>query len=355
MYSLDSKKEIEKLDKGKVRRSIELLPEQVSQAWEEINKLDVPQSCLIAKNVVVVGMGGSGLGQRVVDSFAAGTIRVPIELFTEYNLPNYVNQNSLVILSSYSGNTEETISAAEDAIKRNASVFIIATGGKLAEIAKKGKLHAYIFNPKANPADQPRLALGYSITSILAVLAKCNYLTVSNKEVTEALVSMRKFTKEYGLKNPEKDNLAKLMAKRLKGKIPILVASEHLTGTVHAFKNQLNETSKNFAALFDIPELNHHLMEGLRNPAMAKAYLHFVFFESRLYASRVQKRYSITEDVVEKNGVEHDNYVLRSSSRLEQVFEILVFGSWVSFYLAMLYDIDPQVVPWVDYFKEKMA
>jgi len=129
MISLDSEKDIERFDKGKMLASIRLFPDQVKQAWEEINSLEVPKACYLAKNVVVCGMGGSALGGRIVDSLLTDRVRVPIEIFNQYDIPYYVGKDSLVIVSSYSGNTEETVSAAHQALSKGAKVFGVTTGG----------------------------------------------------------------------------------------------------------------------------------------------------------------------------------------------------------------------------------
>ena len=134
-----------------------------------------------------------------------------------------------------------------------------------------------------------------------------------------------------------------------------MVASEHLIGTAHTIKNQFNESAKTFCALFDIPELNHHLMEGLKNPAKLKELFTFVFINSNKYTERVQKRYPITSNVVEKNGVSFQMFSPRSENKLSQVFETLVFGSFIVFYLTKKYSIDPMAIPWVDYFKQELA
>lgn len=353
--SLNSEKEIKKFDKGNILGSVRSLPDQIEQAWTEVKNLDIPKACALVDNVVICGMGGSALGGRIVDSLIVDRIRVPIEVVTEYDIPNYVGPKSLVILTSYSGNTEETVSAAHKAFVKKAEIFGITTGGKLAEFLKKEKIPAYIYEPKENPSNQPRLGLGYSVAATMAILAKCGFITFAEEDIKSALANLRKFSEEFDSDVSENKNLAKRMAIKLKGKIPILVASEHLVGASHAFKNLLNEGAKTFSASFDIPELNHHLIEGLRNPAMAKEYLHFLFFESKLYSSSVQKRYSITQEVVEKNEIDYSVYQPRSGKKIQQVFEILIFASFVQFYLAFIYGVDPLKIPWVDYFKEKLA
>ena len=233
-------------------------------------------------------------------------------------------------------------------------VIGVCSGGKLEEILKKEKLPCYVYSPIANPSNQPRMGLGYSITSILTILAKLDFLTLDETDILRIERRMGEAISEFGPDSPERKNLAKGLALKLKGKIPVLVASEHLVGVAHAFKNQLNENSKSFSLLFDIPEMNHHLLEGLRNPHRAKELLNFVLLESELYSDEIKKRYPLTREVIEKNGVETCIYKLSSEKKLDQIFEVLTLGSFVSLYLAILYDLDPSPIPWVDYFKSKL-
>ncbi len=352
---LDEEEKVRALDKGNILGSLRDLPEQVKQSWEEINAVKLPEDYKRTRNVVICGMGGSALGGRIVDCLFTDSLRGSIEVFTGYNVPDYVGPETLVILSSYSGNTEETYSAAKEAIKRNACAFILASGGKLVEFAAKEKLPAYVYNPVHNPSAQPRMGLGYSLTAILNLMHRCGFIPVDEKEIEKSVDLMRVLIKEYDLVSPSHENLAKKMSERLVGKSPVLVASEHLAGSTHVFKNQLNENAKTFAASFDIPELNHHLMEGLSNPRSLKPLLHFIFFSSRLYPGNILKRYALTMEVVEKNDISAEIFELTGTSQILQVYEMLVLSSYVSFYLAILYNINPAPIPWVDYFKKKLA
>ena len=355
MTNLDSQKEIEKLDTGKMLASIRMLPDQMEQAWEEIKNLDAPKACSLAKNVVICGMGGSALGGRIVDSLLVDRVRVPIEVFNQYDVPSYVNKESLVITSSYSGNTEETVSATKQALKKGAKVFGITTGGKLADLLKKENLPNYIFNPKANPSGQPRMALGYSIATTLAILAQCGFFHLTGKEFYQLVVDMRRFVKEYDNDIPTHQNLAKTLSHKLHRKAVILISAEHLVGVTHAFKNQLNENAKTFSTSFELPELNHHLLEGLKFPIKTRGLFHFLVFNSNLYDKKNQRRVKLTTDVIEKNGHEYSIFTPISKTKLSQIFEILTLGSFISFYLAVLYSIDPGKIPWVDYFKKELA
>lgn len=355
MLDLDSLAEIAKLDSGKILESIRALPDQFAQAWNEVGELTIPDQCRIAKNIIVCGMGGSALGGRVIDSLEFDRIRVPIETVTDYKVPNYVSSDTLVILSSYSGNTEETIWAGHEAYKKGAQIFGITTGGKLGQFLKENNLASYIFDPKHNPSGQPRMGLDYSIAALLAVLCQCDFIHVTEGDLKEITASLTEFIDAYDARVPESENQAKVLAKKLLGKAVAIVASDHLIGICHAFKNQLNENSKTFSMLFELPEANHHLMEGLRFPPKLREVIVFLFFESDKYSEEVQRRYPITTEVVERNGYPTATYTTIAKSRLSQIFEILVFGSYVSFYLAMLNEVDPTPIPWVDYFKQKLS
>lgn len=352
---VDFNSKIGKLDKSNLYESIVRLPNQVQQAWDEISSMKIYEKYINCQNILISGMGGSALGGRILNSSLEDKIRVPIDYSTKQTLPNYINSKSLVIISSYSGNTEETIKSLEVAIEKNANVFIITSGGILKDYIIKKNIPGYIINPKENPCNQPRMGLGYSIFSMIALLKKCKFVNLDDNDISRMIVLMKKKVLEFSKDISFEKNEAKLIASKLKGKIPVLIASEHLIGTAHAFKNQLNENAKTFTCLFDIPEANHHLMEGLRNPALAKEYLSFLFIFSKLYTPFCQKRYPLTKDVIEKNDIQTISYHLDSHSKLDQVAELLVFGSFVSFYLAILYDLDPTPIPWVDYFKEKLS
>lgn len=338
-----------------VADTIRSYPLQLKQSWEEIQQMYIPEEYKTVDNVVVSGMGGSALGARIIDSFVINKIRLPIEIFNEYVLPNYVNKNTLVIAYSYSGNTEETINATYDALKKNAKIFCVTTGGQLAEIAKKEKIPSYVFDPANNPSHEPRMSLGYSIGTYLSLFQKLGFITIDRDDIDEAVNSMYEFLTEFHENMGADKNLAYKYADQLKNYVPVIISSEHLYGISYAIKNQINENAKTFALLFDIPELNHHLLEGLKNPSKIKTVLKFLFVNSNAYLDKIQKRYKVTAEVIEKNGYAYLMYSPRSETKLKQIFEVFILGSFISYYLAKFYEVDPLKIPWVDYFKQKLA
>lgn len=338
-----------------VADTIRAYPMQLKQAWDDVSSIYIPEDYKDIKNVILCGMGGSALGARIVDSLVVNRLRVPFEIYNEYHLPNYAYDQTLTIISSYSGNTEESLDCLHEALTRGNKIFGITTGGKLESVLKDRKIPSYIIDPINNPSKQPRMSIGYAIGSVLGILTKLDVVHFSSQELEEAISVMNESLTEFNENVPINRNLAKKYAETLKNKIAVLVASEHLIGTVHTIKNQFNESAKTFSVIFDIPELNHHLMEGLQHPQRAKELLKFVFFSSNLYSEEVKKRYPITAEVVEKNGVQSITFSPHSESKLAQVFETLAFGSSLVYFLTKQYNIDPLTIPWVDYFKDKLS
>jgi glucose/mannose-6-phosphate isomerase len=354
MNILDDLKKIKKRDTQGMWQSIESLGLQCQQAWDETRKIKIPRTYRGIQNVLINGMGGSGLGGHVIESVFGGQMKVPFRVINSYQLPGYVNSRTLFILSSYSGTTEEVLSTINEARRRKAKILIICAGGQLAAAARRYRIPAYIFSPRFNPCNQPRMGLGYMVIGTIGLLARCGVVNISNNDIKGVIASIVTHHKKFGLKVALKKNQAKKVATTLQGRVPILVAAQHLSGNAHIATNQINENSKNFAAYFLISELNHHLMEGLPFPRSNKQNLQFLFLESGLYLPKIQKRFLITKKVLQKSRIPYAAYRVTSTKPLTQVMEALLFGSYVNYYLAMLNGINPSPIVFVDYFKKQL-
>lgn len=335
--------------------TVKFFSSQLTESYNSVSELKTTIDFSSILNIVICGMGGSALGGRIVHSLCADTLHLPVEVVSGYHVPYYVGEKTLVILSSYSGTTEETINAFHEAYEKRGQLFVITTGGPLEELANEHQIPLYKINPEFNPSKQPRLALGYAVGSLLALFSTAQFISLTKGDFDAAVHKVESYTTEFSEDMPEENNEAKKMSSLLGSKIPVLVASEHLYGSTHAFKNQLNETAKTFSAIFDLPELNHHLLEGLKFPTDLKNHIQFVFVESDLYTERVKKRYGITKEVLTKQGIEYVSYKARSLDKLSQVLELLTFGSFVQYYLAVKNNVKMMEIPWVDYFKEQMG
>ncbi|MBU0731730.1 hypothetical protein KKC88_02520 [Patescibacteria group bacterium] len=341
-------KQIIKYDTKDVLGSVDLLAEQCRHAWQEMKKVKLPADYKKIDKIVLFGMGGSALGIDVAKALYGNDIRVPIEIINDYAVPKYVNNYTLAILSSYSGSTEETVMAAKKLEKVTKKIFIITTGKNLLNLANRKKYPVYMIDPEFNPCGQPRVAVGYSVMAQIALLKKLGLIKFEDKDVEKIV----KFLKS-SMSRIEASAIK--MAKLAKGKMPLWVAAEHLKGNAHIISNQTNETGKEFSTYFPVPEMNHHLMEGLSFPRHMKKDLLFVLFDADIYFKRNQVRMKITQEVILKNRVKAERMRVPGKTKPEQVFAMLAWGGYFSFYMAMINEIDPSLIPWVDYFKQKLG
>lgn len=334
------------LDPKDVYGSLKMLPDQIESVWKLVKEITYPNDYKNLKRVVCCAMGGSMYGAYIANALFQDSLRVSITTLGDYHLPGFAKSETLVILSSYSGNTEEPINCAEEAVSKDLPLTVLTYGGKALEIAKQNNLPSLIFDPKFNPSDQPRLGSGYMVLGILGMLNQLGFIDLPDREVAEGIEFLRSNNENIRIKAEE-------LASEFKGYIPLLIAAEHLNGNIHILRNQINETAKSFSAFAELPELNHHLMEGLKNPTDKK--LKVLFIESDLYSEKLSKRMQITKDVVGKNELPYTEYNPISNTKFLQMLEVLSFGGYLSYYMAMEYQQDPSVIPWVDFFKEQLA
>ncbi len=355
MTNLDDIAAMKKLDPSGVLESTGMFADQCEQAWKEASSISFPKSYTPIYNIVVCGMGGSRFTPKTIKELFRDRIKEPYEIVEDYTLPAYVDKDTLVILSSYSGTTEEVYACAQDAQKRGARLTGVMAGGKISEFLASINAPYYRFEPKHNPSGQPRIGGGYMLMGHLGLLQALKLIDVDDREVSEAIAYVRSIAKQYTADVTTDKNSAKQLAMTLKDTHPFIVTSEFLRGFGNGMANQINETAKMISDPRNIPELNHHLMEGLMRPDTLHQTGLFVFFRSDLYSDPIKKRYTITKEVVEKQKVKTHEITLTGPTKLAQVLEAYTLSGFTTFYMAMLYDTDPVAIPWVDYFKQELA
>ncbi len=351
---LDNTTEIIEADKLGVIKATMMLSKQCQQAWDETRSISLPESYKDIDHVIVAGMGGSHLGAQLINAVYEKELKAPLIIQNEYTLPGYVSEKTLIIATSFSGTTEETLCFLEQAAARNAKVVCISAGGPIAEIAKEKGYPYYTFESTYNPSRIPRYGSGYLFISQMAMLSKLGIIPFAETDLKRIIDVMNQANNKYQLEVETAKNPAKQLALKLQNHVVCLIASEHLAGSAYIFKNQLNESAKQFAVMFKIPELDHHLLEGLQYPDSNQNDLCFTFFESDLYYDRVQARYSITKEVVTKQGIATQTFTPQTQGVLDQAFETLVFSSFTAIYTSILNKVDPGPNPWVDFLKAQL-
>ncbi|MCX6816367.1 MAG: SIS domain-containing protein [Candidatus Beckwithbacteria bacterium] len=329
------------LDPLNVFGSLKFFPEQCFEAWQESSKIKFPPKYQSVKNIVVCGMGGSRFTPKTVKELFRDRITLPYEIVEDYTLPAYANADTLVILSSYSGTTEEVISCAQEAVKKSAQIIQISSR-KIIDVP------GYIFNPqKFNPCGQPRIGAGYLLFGHMGLLHSLGLLKIDEAEIMAAINFIRQ----------QADRLvsqAQKLAPLLKDRHPFIITAEFLKGFGNGFANQINENAKMISDYRYISELNHHLMEGLKYPASLKKTALFIFINSKFYTPRIQKRFALTQDVVKQQSIATASINLTGPSKLTQVLEAFTLSGFATYYLSQLYGINPASIPWVDYFKKQL-
>lgn len=346
MIDFNNIEELRKIDTRNAMGSTELMTKQCEAAWEQVNKVQLPKNYRNIKNIVFCGMGASIYGALVFKALIAREMPFPSEVVSDYFLPDYVDSNTLVVLTSYSGSTEEVLSCATDAKARSAKMIVLTKGGPLSEFAKENNLPAYIFDGKLNPAGAPRFGCGYSIFGLIGLLNKIGIFEIGEHDISEAILRLKE--KLEDLKGQAQRDIPLFLTK-----IPIVFAAEHLSGNAQILRNQFNETSKTFSAHYLMPDLNHHLMEGLQFPQGAPLY--FLILNTQNFSEKIQKRISLTVDVIKKNNHKVHEFKTSGQTIYDDFLEVLQYGSFLTLYLALAYDQNPAINPWVDYFKKKLA
>jgi glucose/mannose-6-phosphate isomerase len=293
-------------------------------------------------NVVVTGLGGSGIGGSIVQNYVFDKVRIPFFVNKDYFLPSFVNKDSLVIICSYSGNTEETVAAMQQAIKAKATVVCITSGGQVAEKANKKKLDC-ILVPAGMP---PRACIGYALVQLLYVLNHFELIDNSfEKEIRSAL--------KYMTAN-EKDTQKKAMAvaKKVVGKLPIIYAASNFEGMAIRFRQQLNENSKLLGWHGAIPEMNHNELLGWRDMAGDKA---VIILRNADDYERVQTRMEINKKIIKKYTPTIIELYSQGKSYWEKIFYFIHLTDWISVYLADLRELDATEIKVLEFLKESLA
>ena len=351
MHNLDDLSAMKGLDPSGMGEAVASLPRQCREAWEAVQRLTLPPNYALAENALVAGMGGSAIGGALLRSLIADECPVPITVCRDYNLPAFVDERTLVVASSYSGNTEETLSAVRQARERGARIVALTAGGELLRLSKEWGAPVYLIPFKG----QPRAALGHSLIPLLGIAQKLGWVADKSGDVSEAIAVMEAWAEELAPTVPADRNPAKQMAARLHGRIPFTYGAEHLSQVARRWTGQFNENAKHFAGFGVLPELNHNTVEGFGHPDGVGEPLTVFILRSDRYHPRNDLRCDITAEILDKKGIAWEEVRPRGKSRLAEALGLIHFGDWVSAYLALLNGEDPWQIASIGHVKKRLA
>ncbi len=330
---------------------LEALPRQLEDAWALAQQFAAPDRYGAAESIVVAGMGGSAIGADLVAGLTADSLRVPLVIWRDYGLPAWVGPRTLVIASSYSGGTEETLSAVEQALAVGAPVAAITTGGALAGRLAAADHPVLRFEYPA----QPRAALGYALVLLLGLLTRLGYLPDQTAAVRAAGAAARAAAARLGPDVPVAANGAKQLAAALEGRLAVVYGGGFLAAVARRWKGQLNENAKHWAFFEQLPELDHNAVMGYQFPAAAARELLVIFLDSPLLPARLRLRATVTAELLARQEVEYRTVDAWGDGPLAQLVAAVAYGDWTSYYRALLNRVDPTDIAAIDYLKARLA
>lgn len=349
--NLDDYKSFIDIDREGMLSQINGLPDQLQSAWELGLRQPLSDWDGI-EHVLIAGMGGSAIGADLLAAYVAPISRVPVIVHRDYGLPAWARgPETLVIASSHSGNTEETLSAFEEATRRECSILCVSTGGKLAETAESHGANLWIFEHKG----QPRAAVGYSFSLLLAAFTRLGFLPDPSNELQQAILVMKNNQEALQPDVPVAHNLAKRMAGQLMNRWVVVIASDLLAPVARRWKGQISEIAKAWAQFEYIPEANHNTLAGIVNPEDNLSHTMVIFLRAKSNHPRNQLRTKLTSKTFMLEGIGTSTIDARGETPMAQLWSSLHLGDYIAYYLAMTYGVDPTPVEAIEGFKREMT
>jgi glucose/mannose-6-phosphate isomerase len=319
---------------------------QIDDAWNtKFNLINIKSEKINA--VIICGLGGSAISGDLLKDFLSYELKIPIIVNRGYDIPSYVNTTWLVIISSYSGNTEETVSCFEQALKLGTQIVTISCGGKVEEIASKNSIQ----HIKIKSGLQPRYALGLSFFTLLKIFQELKLIKNQDENVFTILNLWKNKGEEYS----QQKNSAMEIAKKLVGFIPVIYSSGFLASVGYRFKCQLNENSKVHSFHNIIPEMNHNEIIGWETQKEKQFNSKIIYLFDNDYNPQIKKRYFVFSQLVASKGVEVINLTSHEKIFQVRIMDLIYLCDWISFYLALLRGFDPSEIDFINEMKKRLA
>jgi len=358
---LDIPEELEKIDKSNMLNLCVKTPEYCQDAIQRAKKIKIPNEVKVSKkitikykkpqNIIITGMGGSAIGGEILQDWLQDKLPIPIQICRDYTLPAYANRNTLVFAISYSGETEETLSAFIDAIRRKCMTITISSGGHLLAFSKKLQI-PHVTIPNGRP---PRAAIPYIFFPLPILLEKMDILSNTEKDIQETIWVLKKVSEENSPHIPIKKNISKALALELKETIPAIYGFGQFRAIAHRMKTQFNENSKLLSVYDVFPELNHNEAVGWEvSEDLAKKFS-VILIRDHDEPPEIKHRIEMTKMLALHKAQKILEIYARGKGRLAKMFSVLLLGDFVSVFLAILRGVDPAPVKTIDLIKREMS
>ncbi len=347
---LDNYRDFAKIDPQNMLGEIDALPDHLTTAWELGQKHDLPDLTNI-RQVIIAGMGGSAIGADLLATYASPICSVPIIVHRDYDLPAFARgPETLFIASSHSGNTEETLTAFDAAVEAGCTIIAVSTGGKLAE--KAAEIGAPVW--EFDHAGQPRAAVGYSFGLLLALFVRGGFISESDADIPQTVADLKSQQETLRADLVADQNPAKRSAGQAAGRWITVFGSNYLAPVARRWTGQINEIAKAGSNFEFLPEADHNTLAGILNPEKILLHTHSIFLRATSDHPRNRLRSNLTRKTFMLEALSTDTVDARGKTPLSQMWTVLHFGDYLSYYLAMIYGIDPTPVDALVMLKEKL-
>jgi glucose/mannose-6-phosphate isomerase len=347
---LDNLEKFKEVDRSGMLGDLAKTPDYCRDAIKRAEQVNVPGG-VSPKNIVVVGMGGSAIGGEILHDWLRDTLPIPIEVCRDYTLPAYVNKDTLVFVNSYSGNTEETLTAFLTAIRRKCTVTAVTSGGQLESFCKKLRVP----HTKIPVGLQPRAAIPYTFFPLPVLMQKMGVISGIDDELEETIQVLKETSKVNASDVPTKNNKAKQLAAELVDTIPVVYGFGQYGSVAQRLKAQFNENSKVPSKYEVFPELNHNETVGYEAPETLTKKLTIVLIRDPQEPPEIRNRIETTKNLVFGRANKVMEIMAEGKGKLAKMFSVLCVGDFASVYLAILQNRDPTPVNIIDRVKSELT
>jgi glucose/mannose-6-phosphate isomerase len=348
---LEDVRSIARRDPGHMLPAIAAFPDQMRKAWQMSRELSIPDRYKATTRIALLGMGGSAVCGDLVRAIFSDRMTVPLVSVRDYELPAWVDPSTLVIAVSHSGATEETITALETALQRRCPVAVITTGGAIGEVAKAVDLPRLLFPNESSP----RAALGYTLLLLAGLLERAGFLDLDEPEVEAAIAAASQVAASCAADAPATTNLAKQLAWSLLDRFPVIEGSGFMAAVARRWKTQINENSNSAAASEELPEATHNTVVGYEQPETMRDHQYVVFLASDADVPRNRERARLSVELLKTLSIDYQRVSFDGPGRFAQACAAISLGDYVSFYLALLYGVDPSKTEALTLVKQTMS
>ena len=360
MNDLDDRSVYERMDPSGLHRRLQALPSQCRQAWQEAWRTEVPGHWRQCTEVIVAGMGGSAITGDLVSDLAGPSSPMPIRIVRDFRIPGLLTGNTagpgykpgqLVVVCSFSGETEETLAMFDLARSAGVAMAAITGGGTLGHRAAE----AGIPMMTVGAPGEPRSAVGYNLMLLASLLYRIGVLRVSDKEVQDAVEAAESMVSQVGIEVPAKGNQAKLLAKELVSRLVLVYGGGNLSGMALRWKSQINENGKSWAFAELLPELLHNSVESFPNGQEIRQLTTALLLRPHQTTPELGRRYEVLGEILDRSGIESRMFTGVAGGPLAQSLSMIVLGDYISYYMGLLNGIDPSETPNIDISKKQLS